>query len=82
VVGIDGNAECIDAPASVSIIDDRGTPLWGPKRVDSRSHAPFSADLEGAVRVYLTQASLASGEEGCGANPAWGSVYLTGKTEG
>lgn len=81
VVGIDGNAECVEVPASVSIVDDHGTVLWGPKTVDSRSRVPFSADLEGAVRVYLTQASLATGEEGCGANPAWGRVYLTGPAE-
>jgi hypothetical protein len=78
VVGIDGSAQCIEAPASVSIVDDRGALLWGPQTVHARSRVPFSADLSGAVRIYLAQASLESGEEVCGANPAWGSVYLTG----
>jgi hypothetical protein len=81
VVGIDGNAQCLEASAKVWVADDAGNMLWGPEVVDSRSRTPVMADVSGTVRVNLEQRSKASSAEACGngeANPAWGEVYLEG----
>lgn len=78
VVGIDGDAACLETPAAVSVEDDRGATLWGPTMVDSRTRESFNVRIAGAVRIYLVQQSLGD-RDGCGnseANPAWGRVYL------
>jgi hypothetical protein len=79
VVGIDGEAQCLETPARVSVVDDLGRTLWGPTVVTSRSRKRFSADVRGAPRVSLVQESLASGPSSCNngeANPAWGDVFF------
>lgn len=76
VVGIDGEAYCINSPAQVSITDDLGRTLWGPQQVTSRSQKRFEVGLEGAIRVNLEQVAVV-GPDDCdngAAQPAWGEM--------
>jgi hypothetical protein len=80
-VGIDSGADCPRARARVSVEDEGGRPLWGPRPVSIDSAQRASVALPRPVQVNLVQHSL-EGAGACGngeAQVSWGGVkFLPG----
>jgi len=81
VVGIDGEAPCPGNDASVSIVDDQGQILWGPRHVSFNVDEHFDIAIKDLPRIELVQRSLASSEDRCDDGevseltyPAWGQL--------
>jgi len=76
VVGIDDEAECTENDATVSITNDDGRTLWGPREVKFNSPGSFIVSIRNRARVTLDQLSLASSDDPCDgvAYLAWGDL--------
>jgi hypothetical protein len=76
VVGIDADAECSQASANVSIEDEGGRLLWGPKQVGIREPISRTLSIPAPLQVILVQRSTGT-TSSCNAGEAqvsWGGV--------
>jgi hypothetical protein len=78
VVGIDAEAECPSSRAVVSIEDESGRVLWGPKEVGIRNPVTRSIPIPRPLQVILVQRSneTESACEGGIVSVSWGDVYF------
>lgn len=79
VAGIYGSADCVQNDARVSIEDDKGSVLWGPYTVSSRSERSINVAIRDAVEVRLVHRALPPGGDCEAANPAWGDLKFLKK---
>lgn len=80
VVGVDADAECPRARASVAVEDQSGNALWGPKEVDITHPIEQTIGIPNPLQVILVQRSKET-ESSCDygmAQVSWGAVEFTG----
>jgi hypothetical protein len=76
VVGIDADAECSEARANVSVENESGQPLWGPKPVSIGNPIEQTLSIPNPLQVVLVQRSRET-ESSCNSGEAhvsWGAV--------